>query len=348
MKSINAIFPMLTLIALASVLTACGAADMLSGGIGTNSQSSESSSAVVSVASSSSSSLGMSSSSESLVSSESSVSSAESSASSMGAVVATLAAAAGFNGDGLTIDRQGNVFVGTSKGHTVYKVTPSGEVSLFATFASGTANGSDFDSQGNLFVANESAHIIQKITPEGVVSDYLTDINGPAGIYVDEQDNLIVGLYGQSASVPGAEVLKIAPDKTITSYVSGNGLTNVVGVTGDGQGRNFAANFLTGEIFEITGGVVVQIGSAGTRVNHMRYSNGYIYMPNPFDHVVRRMDLNGNVELVAGTPSVSGSVNGPALEATFSRPNSIDVSADGKTLYVLDFNTGDVRSISLE
>ncbi|MET0357271.1 MAG: hypothetical protein ABW044_10860, partial [Cellvibrio sp.] len=59
-------------------------------------------------------------------------------------VVSTLAKAAGFNGDGLTIDKDGNVFVGTSKGATVKRVTPNGEISLFASFASGTtANGSD-------------------------------------------------------------------------------------------------------------------------------------------------------------------------------------------------------------
>lgn len=261
--------------------------------------------------------------------------------------VGTLAKAAAFNGDGLTIDKDGNIFAGTSKGATVKRVTPSGEISLFASFNGGSANGSDFDSQGNLYVANESNNIIQKITPEGIVSDYVTDIVGPAGIYIDEQDNLIVGMYGQSAANPGAEVLKITPDKTITTLASGGGLTNVVGVAGDGLGRYFAANFLTGEVFEVTGGNIVQIGAAGTRVNHIKYADGFIYMPNPFDNVVRRMDLNGNVELIAGTKSVAGSVDGPSLQAKFSRPNSIDISADGKTLYILDFNTGDVRTISM-
>jgi hypothetical protein len=324
---------------LASILTGCGAGNGENTSSSAANISSVTSSVVVSSSIFSSVSSSESSSSSSLSSSSNSSSSAY--------TVATFASAAAFNGDGLTIDKNGNIFVGTSKGHTVNKITPNGQVSLFATFAAGSANGSDIDSQGNLFVANVSSGIIHKVTPNGEVSDYLTDLNGPAGIYIDDQDNLIVGLYGKG-STPGAEVLKISPDKIITSFVSGNGLTNVVGVTGDSQGRYFAANFLTGEIFEITGGIVRQIGTAGTRVNHIKYFRGYIYMPNPFDHLVRRMDLNGNFELIAGIKSTSGSINGSSQVATFARPNSVDISSDGKTLYILDFNTGDVRSISME
>lgn len=263
-------------------------------------------------------------------------------------VVSTFAKAAGFNGDGLSLDKDGNVFVGTSKGATVKRVTPNGEISLFATFPSGTsANGSEFDSKGNLYVANEAGNIIHKITPDRTVTDFATNLDGPAGIYIDENDNLIVGLYGALSTSPGAKVIKIAPDQTITTVASGNGLTNVVGVAGDGHGRYFAANFKTGEVYEVTNGEVKQIGAAGTRINHIKYAGGYIYMPNPLDNVVRRMDLNGNIELVAGAKFGPNSVDGPSLLATFSRPNSIDISADGKTLYILDFNTGDVRTISM-
>lgn len=359
MIHIKKIQPLMLLGAL--ILTGCGAGNSENTGSSAANISSISSSTVISspvsisssVSSSNSSSISSSISSSvssSISSSESSSSSSLSSSSNSRSsvyTVATFASAAAFNGDGLTIDKDGNIFVGTSKGHTVNKITPNGQVSLFATFAAGSANGSDIDSQGNLFVANVSSGIIHKVTPNGEVSDFLTDLNGPAGIYIDDQDNLIVGLYGKG-STAGAEVLKIAPDKTITSFVSGNGLTNVVGVTGDGQGRYFAANFLTGEIFEITGGIVRQIGAAATRVNHMKYSKGYIYMPNPFDHLVRKMDLNGNFELIAGIKSQASSVNGSSQVATFARPNSVDLSPDGKTLYILDFNTGDVRSILME
>lgn len=320
------------------ILTGCGA------GIGMGSSSSSvitSSSVESSVQSSVESSFSSISSSTAISSDESSTSSA----SSAGIVVGTLARTAAFNGDGLRLDKKGNVYVGTSVGHQVFRVTPSGEVSLFASFASGSANGSYFDSKGNLYVANEAAGIIQKITPDGELSDFITGMDGPAGIYIDKKDNLYVSMFGYAS--PAATVLKITPDKTITTYASGGGLTNVVGITSDGKGRYFAANFFTGEIFEITDGNVTQIGAAGTRVNHMQYSKGYIYMPSPFNHVVRRMDLQGNFELVAGTMSVAGSEDGDASVAKFSRPNSIDISKDGKTIYILDFNTGDVRTISL-
>jgi sugar lactone lactonase YvrE len=260
-------------------------------------------------------------------------------------VVGTLARTAAFNGDGLRLDKDGNVFVGTSKGHTVFKVTPKGEITLFASLASGSANGSYFDSKGNLYVANETAGIVHKITADGNVSDYMTGLDGPAGIYIDEQDNMFISLFGYSS--PAAKVLKVTPDMVTSTYASGGGLMNVVGITGDGHGRYFASNFYTGEIFEITDGTVKQLGASETRVNHIKYANGYIYTPNPMDQVVRRMDMNGKFEILAGTKSVAGSDDGEGELAKFSRPNSIDISKDGKTAFILDFNTGDVRTITI-
>lgn len=265
-----------------------------------------------------------------------------------GSEVGTLAKAAGFNGDGLTIDRDGNIFVGTSKGGTIKRVSPNGEVTLFATLPSGsTANGSDFDSKGNLFVANEKQNTIHKITPDGKVSDFVVGLDGPAGVYVDENDNLIVGLYGDLATAAqGSKVIKISPEKVVTTVASGNGLENVVGVTGDGRGRYFASNFKNGELFEVTNGIVKKLYVGGVRVNHIKYASGYLYMPNPLENVVRRFDLLGNAEVVAGSKTgTPASKDGPSALATFARPNSIDMSADGKTLFVLDFDTGNVRTI---
>jgi len=335
MKSTRSITMMVCGGLLAAVLTGCG-------GDGKHTGASSSSPAAASLppVETSSSSVSSSAVSSTTTSSSSSVAS-----SSAAVVVGTLARTAALNGDGLRLDKDGNVFVGTSKGHTVFKVTPKGEITLFASLASGSANGSYFDSKGNLYVANENGGIVHKITQEGIVSDYITGLDGPAGIYIDEQDNMFISLFGYSN--PAAKVLKVTPDMTTSTYASGGGLTNVVGITGDGHGRYFASNFYTGEIFEITDGVVKQLGASETRVNHIKYSNGYIYTPNPLDQVVRRMDLNGKFELLAGTKSVAGSDDGDGEVARFSRPNSIDISKDGKTLYILDFNTGDVRTVTL-
>ncbi len=343
---------------LVALLSGCGAengAQNTSSSAASNGGSSLTSSSLTSSSADTQSSLAKSSSETSSAISSSGTSSSidivsSSSASSWdngnnGTMVTTLATAAAVSGDGLTLDKDGNVFVGTSKGHTIYRVTPSGTITLFATLASGSANGSDFDSKGNLFVANESAGIIHKISPDGTVSDFLTGLDGPAGIYIDEADNLIVGMFGYAA--PAAKVLKITPEGAISTLASDGGLTTVVGVAGDGNGRYFAANFYTGEIFEVTGGQVKQIGAGGTRVNHIKYSNGYIYTPHPLTQEIVRLDLLGNFEFIAGIKSVIGTADGAGATATFSRPNSIDISADGKTLFVLEFVTGNVRAISL-
>ena len=63
-------------------------------------------------------------------------------------------------------------------------------------------------------------------------------------------------------------------------------------------------------------------------------------------HQIFRVTLEGEVELFAGTGE-RGRDDGPALEATFSFPNDIDVAPDG-TLYVNEIasTTGSAQSLA--
>lgn len=72
---------------------------------------------------------------------------------------------------GLTLDHKNNVYVSNFLTPTVHKITPEGEVSVYATdprLAGGV--GIDFDRKGNLIVGNFSTADIVSITPEGSVS----------------------------------------------------------------------------------------------------------------------------------------------------------------------------------
>ena len=61
--------------------------------------------------------------------------------------------------------------VGYIPGDKVFKVTPEGVVSVFATGLVG-ASGNAFDSQGNLFQSNIGAASISKIAPDGTVTPF--------------------------------------------------------------------------------------------------------------------------------------------------------------------------------
>ncbi len=86
---------------------------------------------------------------------------------------------------GATIDKQGNIYVAEAGSHIIRKITPDGNVSLFAgSFYSGYADdqgpmatfyhpvGLATDSSGNLYVADEDNNVIRKITAAGLVSTF--------------------------------------------------------------------------------------------------------------------------------------------------------------------------------
>lgn len=257
--------------------------------------------------------------------------------------VTTLSTEVAANGDGVSVAANGDIYVSGADGGTITRVTPEGEVSIFATgFES--ANGSDFDSEGNLYVADYQGSAIRKIEPDGTFSTFAENLDGPAGVYVDPQDNVIVGLFGANFSGNAATVLKITPGGDVSKFAEGNGLRDVIGIAGDGKGRVFAGNWTTGELFEITDGEAKPFLDIDGRINQIEYADGYIYIPNPEKHKILRVDLTGNLEEIAGTGE-TGATDGPSESATFDRPNSCALSPDGKILYVYDFNTGHLRKL---
>lgn len=73
---------------------------------------------------------------------------------------------------------------------------------------------------------------------------------------------------------------------------------------------------------------------------------GLMYIADTENHVIRVLDMNtGIVDLLAGTPQVSGDTDGPGLSAQFDFPS--DLVLDGDTLFVADPNNHKVRSIDL-
>ena len=78
-------------------------------------------------------------------------------------------AATGFKGpEGVTVDREGNVYGGGTDG-VIRKLSPDGKVTEFAR-TGGRPAGMAFDRQGNLFVCDVGKAAVLKVTPSGAVS----------------------------------------------------------------------------------------------------------------------------------------------------------------------------------
>lgn len=256
--------------------------------------------------------------------------------------VSTVAAAADpWASDGVAVGPNGDIYV--SNLASISRVTPEGEVSVFATgFAS--TNGSRFDSKGNLFVAEYAGNAVRKISPEGVVTTFASGLNGPGGVWLDKNDNVYVSLFGADFSGTGATVLKITPDGTVSTYASGGGLQDVVTIVGDEHGNVYAGNWGSGTLFNITGGNVSLLAQTGGASNHVCYSRGYIYIPSPSSALVRRVSVGGAVDTFIGTETRQV-VDGPLASADFERPNSCAFNADGTIMYVVEREKGLLRKV---
>jgi len=70
-----------------------------------------------------------------------------------------------------------------------------------------------------------------------------------------------------------------------------------------------------------------------------------VYVADPGNHCIRKIDTGGNVTTLAGNPGVSGYSDGKGTAATFSLPYDVAVDAQGN-VYSADPGNWDIRKIS--
>jgi sugar lactone lactonase YvrE len=239
---------------------------------------------------------------------------------------------------GISVDRDGNIYVadfgsrlsgGGTVGSKVFVVSPAGEVRIFAEGFRG-ASGNEFDSQGNFFQSNVSASVISKVTPGGEMTTFASQgIATPVGIVSDEEDNLYVANCGSNS------IQMVTPEGDSERFVWSGLLNCPNGIVFDDHGNLYVANFGNGGVIKITPDKQVREIAAlpGNNNGHLVHHDGFLYVIDRGGHQVYSVSLDGEVELFAGSGS-RGREDGDPLEATFSYPNDIGISPDGKTFYV--------------
>jgi sugar lactone lactonase YvrE len=154
----------------------------------------------------------------------------------------------------------GDIFVsvngsGGNAGGFIYKYTPSGEQSIFASDLS-RPRGLAFDSGGNLVVAinfrtNTFQCTLLKIAPDGTQNVFATVANSffCEGVAIDNSDNVFV--MGIAAKIVPSMIFRFGPDgKPSGSFgiVPGEGF----GLAFDSIGDLFAADHTSGTIYKFT------------------------------------------------------------------------------------------------
>ena len=249
---------------------------------------------------------------------------------------------------GVALDSTGNLFVADCLSHTIRKISPEGVVSTWAGMAEtadkggsedGTPSIARFkqprgvavDTSGNVYVADAGNSTIRKITPAREVTTLagtagnhgLADgtgsaakFNHPWGLVVDGLGNVYV------ADTDNHTIRKITPEGVVTSFAgspriirSSHGNEKLSefyvprGVTVDGSGNVFVADFTT--VHKITpDGVVTtlagsahQRGSADGMGSAARFqfacglaldAAGNIFVTDTSNHTIRKGTLSKN------------------------------------------------------
>jgi gliding motility-associated-like protein len=242
---------------------------------------------------------------------------------------------------GVAIDKNGYAYVGDAATDQIYKVSPTGEVTLLAgsgEFDSNDGTGAQasfyhpfglaIDAAGNVYVADWGVDKIRKITPAGVVTTVagghgsgFTDgpvaqaqFNSIYNVAVDAAGNLYVADAGNNA------IRKITPQGIVSTLAGG-------GAVGFQDGKGAAA------LFHAPSGLVVD-------------KQGNVFVADEDNEVIRKITPDGTVTTFAGTGDY-GWQDGPKSTATFNFPRDVAIDGAGN-LYVVDEGNNAIRKISTD
>ena len=239
---------------------------------------------------------------------------------------------------GVTVGPEGDVYVADfgpelnqGNGPNVFRVSPEdGSIVLYATGLIG-ASGNDFNSVGELLQSNIGANRTSRIQPDGNVTTLSTGHAAPVGLVVDATDVAYVANCGNNT------VSRITPDGVSNQHATSPLLQCPNGITLDDVGNLYVANFGNGSVVRIdpAGAVSVFATIPGSQNGHLTFAGGKLYVVARRANQIYSVEMDGVVTLLAGS-GVRGKADGPALQASFSIPNGIAPSLDGRLLYVND------------
>jgi hypothetical protein len=176
-------------------------------------------------------------------------------------------------------------------------------------------------------------------------SNFSTDTS-EIKVFINGKRLALVGASGNQvmAVVPkkcgsGHVIVKIGNDSVVSTGIFNYMFTRTVttlagnGTAGfaNGQGADAMFNF-NGEAWYRSGGLTVD-------------DNLNVYVADPGNHCIRKIDSTGKVTTLAGNPNIAGYADGQGTAALFSLPYAVAVDKDGN-VYSADPGNWDIRKIA--
>lgn len=186
------------------------------------------------------------------------------------------------------------------------------------------------DTSGNVYIADTDNDTIRKyVVSTGVVTTIAGMAGGrgdadgagsnarfdhPSGVAVDTAGNVYV------ADTLNHTIRKLSPSGVVTT------IAGLAGSAGSADGIGSAARFF---------------GPQGLATDGI----GTLYVADTNNHTIRKIELTtDSVSTLAGSPGMSGAVNGSGAQARFNAPEGVAVL--GGNIYVADTDNHEIREIS--
>ena len=224
---------------------------------------------------------------------------------------------------GIARDGSGNLFVCDRDNHRIVKITPTGDAAVFAGgtmgFTNGTGTTAQFnqpyaitiDASGNLYIGDRINNAIRKITPAAGVTTLAG--NGTAG--------------------------------TADGTGSAARFNEPLGVTVDGTGNVYVADYINNALRKITpAGVVTTLSSITSIFGVAVDAAGNVYCAQYGQHIVSKYSSTGVYSVIAGS-STGGNTDGTGTAARFNFPAGIIIDGSGN-LYVTETMNHRMRKIT--
>lgn len=238
----------------------------------------------------------------------------------------TLATQWGLNSpNGVAVDGGGNLYFTEYMAHRVWKVDPSGVMTVFAgTGSPGSDNGVAttsrlsspagirVDSAGNVYVATRGSYEIRKIGTNGMIAPMTTgSLNWPDDLALDAAGNLFIADYWNY------RVQKAPLSGSVVTVAGGNG-TGLLGDDGPATPSS-----------KITGPNAVEVDASGS-VFISDASNYRIRMVAGWTGTYYGKSLvAGNIYTIAGGGGTTAAEGVAGVSASFSPPRGLALSGTG-------------------
>ena len=209
----------------------------------------------------------------------------------------------------MACDKHNNIYVTSLNHQSVYKITPSGTMTLFA--GTGQGNGSysgdgglatqatlyypygiAIDSSGNVFIATTGDARIRKVNTSGIISTICGD--GNTVTYVGQMGDGGLAINGKLASVRG-----LAFDKANNLYAMQQ-VGSIRVINSAGIINTFAGDLYAGIGYSGDGGPAMA-GQFNSPMYMAFDSTGNMYISDMANYVIRKVDTNGQLSTYAGT-----------------------------------------------